>query len=163
MCLFKLKTQENKNKYKFLKNYAGIDPKYPQTIGSTREKDVEIQGPVRPETDLSPFRIYQCSSHRPQSVVHWDRAFVEFSMTEKCKFPICWNNSDQKTKLVLWSWSGYLCNFLWKGVQHKSSKVSEIMAQHLATMWHWSPASVRWPWFYGEAWKLKTPIVMLQG
>ena len=53
-----------------------------------------------------------CSSHRPQSVVHWDRPFVEFSMTEKCKFPICWNSSDQKTKLVLWSWSGYLLQFL---------------------------------------------------
>ena len=59
-----------------------------------------------------------------------------------------------KKKLVLWPWSaGYLRNFSWKCVKHKSSKVSEMMAQHLATMWHWSPVSVRWPWLH----------VMLQG
>ena len=38
----------------------------------------------------------------------------------------------------------------------------EMTAQHPATMWHWSPASVRWPWLHGEAWKLSTPILMLQ-
>ena len=83
MCLFKT---ENSGKWKniqVLKNYAGIDPKYPQTSGSTREKDMEIQGPVPPETDSSPFRIFQYSSHRPQSVVYWHRPFVEFSMTKK--------------------------------------------------------------------------------
>ena len=90
-------------------------------------KDMEVQGPVPPETDSSPFRIFQCgcSSHRPQSVVHWDRPFVEFPITEKCESPICWNISDQKRKLVLWPWSGYLCNFSWKDVKHKSSKVPE--------------------------------------
>ena len=36
------------------------------------------------------------------------------------------------------------------------------MARHLATMWHWSPASVRWPWLHGEDWKWKTPVLMLQ-
>ena len=39
MCLFKLKTLENKKFTFFLKNYAGIDSKHPQTIGSTRERE----------------------------------------------------------------------------------------------------------------------------
>ena len=42
-------------------------------------------------------------------------------------------------------WSGYLCNFSWKAVKHRCWKVSEMMVQHLATEWHWSPVSVRWP------------------
>ena len=106
-----------------------------------REKDMEIQGPVPPETDSSPFRIFEWLLQASTSVSSLQ--FVD--------------SSGQKE-----SWFDYICNFSWKSVKRKSSKMYELMAQHLATGDHGTLVSVRWPWFHGGAWELRTPIVRLQ-
>ena len=91
MCLFKTENSGKYNIYKFLKNYANIGPKHPQTIGSTgvgriwRSRALYLQRQTRHHSES----FNGCSSHRPQSVVYWDRPFVDSSMTEKCKSPIC--------------------------------------------------------------------------
>ena len=57
--------------YKCLKHYAGIDPKHPQTIGSTTERRIwssralYLQRQTRHRSESS----NGCSRHRPQSVV----------------------------------------------------------------------------------------------
>ena len=129
--------------YKCLKHYAGIDPKHPQTIGSTTERRIwrsralYLQRQTRHHSESS----NGCSRHPPQSVVssllivpakkrNLIRLHLQF-LVEKCKTQIF-------KKCMNWWLS------IWR----------------LATMWHWSPF-VR-PWFHGGAWELHTPIVRLQ-
>ena len=128
-------------KNKFLKNYAGIGPRHiqtSQTIGSTgagrmwRSKALYFQRETRHHSE--------CSNGCSRGLL-----FVGFSMTAKCKSPTCWDSSGQKKTLVLWPWSAYLCNFSWKAVKKQMLEGLRWMAQHLATVWHWSPVSVRWP------------------
>ena len=74
--------------YKLLKNYASIGHKHIQTSPRIRRsKALYLQRHTRHHSESS----NGCSSHRPQSFVYWDRPFVEFSMTQKCKSPICWD------------------------------------------------------------------------
>ena len=62
-CVYKTRTTRYKNIYRLLKNYAGIHPKHPQTIGVHRGgKDMEDPGPCTSRERLvtaSPFRICQ--------------------------------------------------------------------------------------------------------
>ena len=122
MCLFKNANSEQQKMYKCLKHYAGIDPKYPQTIGSTTERRIwrsralYLQRQTRHHSESS----NGCSSHRPQSVVssllivpakkrNLIRLHLQF-LVEKCKTQIF-------KKCMNWWLS------IWR----------------LATMWHWSP------------------------
>ena len=108
----KLKTQENKKYTCFLKNYAGIDSKH--TIGSTRERRIwrsralHLQRENRHHSGSS----NGCSSHRPQSVVYWDLPLAEFSMTEKCKSPLCEDSSGQKKETRVMTMIWILLQFL---------------------------------------------------
>ena len=150
MRFFKTENSGKLKIYKFLKNYAGIDPKHPQTLEAP-ENDMEIQGPVPREAESSTFRIFQWLLQPSTSI----SCVLEFS--------ICWILNDGKIQVsnLLFSGqkkSGYLCNFSWKGVKHKSSKAYEIGS---ASGNHVPLVSVRWPWLHGEAWKLCTPILML--
>ena len=132
----KLKNSGKYKIYKFLKYYACIDPKHPQTIGSHRSgKDMEIQGPVRRETDLSPFRVVPaidlnqlCTGIflllRSHGKIQISNLLRLFGPKKEARILLC---------------SVCLRNFLGKGVNHKSSKMTQMIAQHLATMSHWSP------------------------
>jgi len=145
------KLRKIKKIYNFLKNYAGIDSKHPQTIGSTRERRIwrsralHLQRKTRHHSGSS----NGCSSHRPQSVAYWGLPLVEFSMPEKCKSPICWDNSDKKT--VLW-----VMTMIWIPLQ---CLVEKCKTEIFQSVWNYgsasgnhvtvgSPASIRWPWLH---------------
>ena len=152
----KLKTLGKLQIYNFLTNYAGVDPKQiqypniPKQLGLNWEHR-EGYGDPGPWTSRDRLvTIPNLSMVAPAIDLNllsfqWRKntSFQSFEIVPAKKGNSCHDHDH-----------GYLRNFSWKGVKHKSSKMSEMMARHLATM----SASVT----HGEAWKLRTPIVMLQ-
>ena len=97
MCLFKTENSGKYNIYKFLKNYASIGPKHPQTIGSTgvrriwRSRALYLQRQTRHHSES----FNGCSSHRPQSVLGSSICWF-FNDGKMQVSNLLWDSSDQK-------------------------------------------------------------------
>ena len=96
-CVYKLK-KIYLYKLKFLKNYTGIGPRtYPNIPKQLVAPGREGCGDPRPCTSRERLvTIPKCSNGCSRGLL-----FVGFSMTEKCKSPLCEDSSGQKRNLVL--------------------------------------------------------------